>query len=61
MPAGKAGIQLGDNLISVDGTPVRSVYAMIHFLQQNGDKPVEVVAVRKGQRSYLQDDAGADR
>ena len=49
MPAGKAGIQLGDNLISVDGTPVRSVYAMIHFLQQNGDKPVEVVAVRKGQ------------
>ena len=22
---------------------------MIHFLQQNGDKPVEVVAVRNGQ------------
>jgi regulator of sigma E protease len=49
MPAAKAGIQLGDDLISVDGTPVRSVYAMIHLLQQNGDKPVEVAAVRKGQ------------
>ena len=49
MPAAKAGIQLGDDLISVDGTPVRSVYAMIHLLQQKGDKPVEVAAVRKGQ------------
>jgi regulator of sigma E protease len=49
MPAAKAGIQLGDDLVSVDGTQVRSVYSMIHFLQQNGDKPVEVKAVRKGQ------------
>ena len=49
MPAAKAGIQLGDDLVSVDGTQVRSVYSMIHFLQQNGDKPVEVAAVRKGQ------------
>ncbi|MGB8887966.1 MAG: RIP metalloprotease RseP [Candidatus Korobacteraceae bacterium] len=49
MPAAKAGIQLGDDLVSVDGTPVRSVFSMIHFLQQNGDKPVDVTAVRNGQ------------
>jgi regulator of sigma E protease len=50
MPAAKAGIKLGDDLVSVDGTPVRSVFMMIHFLQQNGDKPVEVTAVRNGQK-----------
>ncbi|MGC2111449.1 MAG: RIP metalloprotease RseP [Candidatus Korobacteraceae bacterium] len=49
MPAAKAGIKLGDDLVSVNGTPVRSVFMMIHFLQQNGDQPVEVIALRGGQ------------
>ncbi len=49
MPAAKAGIQLGDDLVSVNGTPMRSVFSMIHFLQQNGGKPVDVVAIRNGQ------------
>ena len=49
MPAAKAGIQLGDDLVSVNGTPIHSVFSMIHFLQQNGDKPVDVVAIRNGQ------------
>jgi len=53
MPAAKAGIQLGDDLVSVNGTPVRSVFMMIHFLQQNGDKPVDVTAVRKGQTIHF--------
>ena len=48
MPAAKAGIQLGDNLVAVNGTPVRSVFMMIHFLQQNGEKPMDVTAVRNG-------------
>ena len=49
MPAAKAGIQLGDDLVSVNGTPIHSVFSMIHFLQQNGGKPVDVVAIRNGQ------------
>jgi regulator of sigma E protease len=54
MPAAKAGVQLGDDLLSVNGTPVRSVFSMIHFLQQNGNKPVDVVAVRNGQHLNFQ-------
>ncbi len=39
---------------------------MIHFLQQNGDKPVDVVAVRKGQNltfkmTPVQTDVQAER
>lgn len=53
MPAAKAGIKLGDDLISVDGQPLRSVFTMIHFLQHNQAKPVDVVAVRDGQQLHF--------
>jgi regulator of sigma E protease len=49
MPASKAGIQLNDEIASVNGQPMRSVFSLIHYLQQNGDKPVVVTAIRKGQ------------
>ena len=49
MPAAKAGLQIGDEVIAVNGTPVRSLYSVIHYLQQNGDQPVVVVASRHGQ------------
>ncbi len=50
MPAAKAGLQLGDEIVAVNGTPMRSLYSVIHYLQENGDKPVKVTAVRKGQQ-----------
>ena len=49
LPAAKAGLQLGDEIISVNGTPVRSLYSVIHYLQKSGDKPLVVVASRQGQ------------
>ncbi len=49
MPAAKAGLQVGDDLVAVNGVPMRSLFSVIHYLQQNGAKPVEVTAVRKGQ------------
>jgi regulator of sigma E protease len=49
MPAAKAGLKLGDDIVAVNGVPVRSLFSIIHYLQENGDKPVQVTAVRAGQ------------
>jgi regulator of sigma E protease len=50
MPAAKAGLKVGDDIVAVNGTAVRSLYSVIHLLQQNGGKPVEVTLVRGGQK-----------
>jgi len=49
MPATKAGLKLGDDIVAVNGVPMRSLLSVISFLQQNGGKPVDVTAVRDGQ------------
>jgi regulator of sigma E protease len=49
MPAAKAGMQVGDQIVSIDGVPMRSLYSVIRFLQKNGDSQVEISAMRKGQ------------
>ena len=38
---------------------MRSLFSVIHYLQQNGDKPVDVTAVRNGQELQLHGDSGA--
>lgn len=53
MPAGQAGIQLNDHIISINGTPMRSVFSIIHYLQANGEKPVEVTVGRNGQELHF--------
>jgi regulator of sigma E protease len=40
MPAVKAGLKADDKILSLDGTPLHSVTAMLAFLQQNHDAPV---------------------
>jgi regulator of sigma E protease len=50
MPAAKAGLKLGDEIVAVNGTPMRSLLSVIHYLRQNGDKPVDVTALRNGQK-----------
>jgi regulator of sigma E protease len=50
MPAAKAGLKVGDEIVSVNGTPVRSLYSVVHYLQKSGDKPLVVVASRQGQQ-----------
>jgi len=39
MPAAKAGLKLGDDIVAVNGTPMHSLFSVIHFLQRNGSKP----------------------
>ena len=49
MPAAKAGMRVGDQIVSIDGTAVRSLMSVIRFLQKNGDQAVEISALRSGQ------------
>jgi regulator of sigma E protease len=54
MPAATAGLKLGDEIVAVNGTPMRSLFSVIHLLQQNGSKPVEVTVARNGQKLNLE-------
>src|ERR1700761_2247359 len=49
MPAAKAGLQAGDQILSVDGLPLHSVDAMLAFLQQGNGKPIHLTALRNGE------------
>ncbi len=48
MPAYKAGIRDGDDIVAIDATRLHSIEELTHFLQTNKDKPVQVTAVRNG-------------
>jgi len=49
MTAAKAGMRVGDQITAINGTPVRSLMAVTRPLQNNGDKPVEITALRNRQ------------
>ncbi|GAC1429175.1 MAG: RIP metalloprotease RseP [Terriglobales bacterium] len=50
MPAEKAGIRLGDQILSVDGEPVPALQYMIESLSHSKDKPIAVTVLREGQQ-----------
>jgi regulator of sigma E protease len=50
MPAAKAGIKEGDQIVAVDGRPVGMIEALIDSLQVTRDKVVDVDVLRDGQR-----------
>jgi regulator of sigma E protease len=49
-PAEKAGIQIGDELVALNGQTIRSTQSMVRMLQTTGDKPVVVTVVRNGEQ-----------
>jgi regulator of sigma E protease len=49
MPAAKAGLKAGDQILSVDGLALHSVDALLAFLQQGHGRPVQLTAMRDGQ------------
>ncbi len=53
LPAAKAGIKVGDEIVALNGKPVHSMAAILHFLQKNKNNPVEVTILRKGQTLNL--------
>ncbi len=48
MPAEKAGMRLGDEIISVDGQPITGLQAMIESLKRSKDKPIQIAVQRNG-------------
>ena len=53
MPGAKAGLKVGDEVLSVDGTAMHSLTSMILYLNQNGDKPVTLALLRDGKPMTL--------
>jgi regulator of sigma E protease len=49
MPAAKAGLKPGDQILSVNGLTLHSVDAMLAFLQQDNGRPIQLTALRDGQ------------
>jgi regulator of sigma E protease len=47
MPGEQAGLQVGDEIIAVDGTPIHATGAMQAYLQATKDKPVHLDILRK--------------
>jgi regulator of sigma E protease len=48
MPAEKAGMKLGDEIVSVDGRPITGLEAMIESLKHTKDKPIQITVQRDG-------------
>lgn len=50
MPAEKAGLKEGDQLIALDGKKLPAIAAMIESLQDTKDKPVQLTVLRDGEQ-----------
>ena len=55
MPGIQAGLQVGDEILSVDGKPIHATGAMQAYLQTTKDKPVHLEVLR------AEPDGGADQ
>lgn len=53
MAAGKAGMKVGDEIVSVDGMTVHSILSIALYLQQIGDRPVTLGILRDGKPMTL--------
>ncbi len=49
-PAAEAGLQSGDIILSLDGTPVTNNIQMITYVMSQGEKEIEVVLNRNGEQ-----------
>jgi regulator of sigma E protease len=50
MPAEKAGVKVGDEILSLDGQPVPALEAMVEMLKKTKDKPVTLTVLRDGKK-----------
>jgi regulator of sigma E protease len=50
MPADKAGLKEGDQIVALDGKPVPALAAMVESLKITKDKPIAITVLRDGQQ-----------
>jgi len=50
MPAEKAGLKEGDQIVAMDGKPVPALAAMVETLKITKDKPITITVLRDGQQ-----------
>jgi regulator of sigma E protease len=53
LPAYKAGVRAGDEIVAVDGVPARSIAVVHHALDVGKGKPVDLAVVRNGQELHF--------
>jgi regulator of sigma E protease len=50
MPAAKAGMKVGDQIVAINGVKLYWIDGLLAFLEQNKTAPVQVTALRNGQQ-----------
>jgi regulator of sigma E protease len=50
MPAEKAGLKEGDQILTLDGKPVPALAAMVESLETTKDKPITLTVLRQGEQ-----------
>jgi regulator of sigma E protease len=50
MPAEKAGIKVGDQIVALNGQPLPGLEAMIETLKQTKGQPIDITVLRQGDR-----------
>ncbi|HUJ96397.1 MAG TPA: RIP metalloprotease RseP [Terriglobales bacterium] len=53
MPAEKAGMKVGDVILTADGQPVPALAALVDALEHTKDKPVDFTVLRNGQTLHF--------
>jgi regulator of sigma E protease len=53
MPAEKAGLKEGDQIVAVDGKPVPALASMVESLKITKDKPIAITVLRDGQQKTV--------
>ena len=51
MPAEKAGMRVGDIILSANGQPIPEIEALVEMLARTKDQPLEIVVLRKAQNA----------
>jgi regulator of sigma E protease len=50
MPAEKAGLKVGDRILTANGQDIPALEALVQLLNRSKDQPLEIVALRDGQK-----------